>query len=76
VLAVPRQQIVDLVSGGNPNMKCVDSGFLREGATPNQFTGERGGLFGDCEARNPPKRPQSASPRRHIPERGLISNNL
>ena len=64
------------MSGGNPDVKCIYCGLLRERSTSNQLTGKPGGLFGNRESRNSTKCPQATSTYRQVPERGLISHDL
>ena len=46
VLAVPRQEVLNLVSGCNADVKRIDGGFLRERPAPHKFLGKSGGLVG------------------------------
>lgn len=76
VLAVPRQQVVDLVSGGDADVKGIDRRLLREGTPPNQFAGESSRLIADCERRNSVNDPQPSSACGPVAFSGLIANDL
>ena len=58
MLAVPRQQVVDLVSRRDADVKGIDGGLLRQRALSNQLTCEVCGGFGEGNNRNPAKCPQ------------------
>jgi len=76
VLAVPRQQIFDLVSGSDTDMKGIDGRLLRERTSPNQLAREPSRLVGDRESRNASQYPQSAGTCCRVAYTSLVPNDL
>ena len=76
VLAVPRQEVRNLVSGCNADVKRIHGGFPRECPAPHKFLGKSGGLVGNGQGWNSSKRLQPASTCAGIPESGLVPNDL
>jgi hypothetical protein len=76
VLAIPRQQVLDLVSGSETDVKGINSGFLREPTSPNQLASQLCRLVGDRKGRDAAQCPQSAGTRGRVAHGSLVQNDL
>ncbi len=76
VLAVLRQQIVDLMSGRDADVKRIYRRLLRQDTALNPLASKLGRLVSERENRNPAECPQPAGTRNPIADSSLIENDL
>lgn len=76
VPAIPSQQKLNLMDGRHADMKCVDSGFLRQRNTLNQLPPETQRIIGNIKQRQPLQHCQPLARCFRIPGASLLQNEI
>lgn len=76
MLAVPGQEVVDLMRGRDRNMKSVNRRLFRQCTSMNQFVRQCRCLVSERETWNPANGRQPAGPHNRIAKSGLVEHRL